>query len=110
MKASGAPKLADVMRVIEDAVSAVTLAELPLLLGHLEKIKALGWGRMIAAPSNGYADMNLLTVPEVAKLLKVSEYKTYELVRQGAIKKISIGDSVRVKLSDLQAYLSRNVD
>ena len=110
MRTNGQPTLTNALQMLEQAIATIAPMELPSLLGHLEKIKALGWGRMIAAPSNGHADMNLLTVPEVAKLLKVSEYKTYELVRQGEIKKTTIGDSVRIKPSDLQAYLSRSVD
>jgi excisionase family DNA binding protein len=52
-----------------------------------------------------------LTIPEVAKRLKVSEYRAYELVRQGEIKKTPLGEkSVRVKPSDLAAYLAKQGD
>lgn len=81
-----------------------------LLLIQLASIHSLLIQRALMATQKGQADLELLTVPEVAKLLKISEYKTYDLIRHGEIKKTSIGDSVRVKPSDLAAYIDRNRD
>lgn len=110
MTTNGKPALTETLRNLEVAISSVPIAELPGLLGLLEKVKAMGWGRMLAVPSNGRAEMDLLTAPDIAKLLKISEYKAYDLIRQGEIKKTSIGDSVRVKPSDLATYIDRNRD
>ncbi|MBX3325166.1 MAG: helix-turn-helix domain-containing protein [Nitrospira sp.] len=49
----------------------------------------------------------LLTIPQVAKRLKVSEYRAYELARQGALKSVRLGKSVRVKPSDIDEYISK---
>lgn len=98
--------------LIADPSSASTL--LPeaaqLLLIQMSSIHSLLVQRALMATQKGQADLELLTVPEVAKLLKISEYKTYDLIRQGEIKKTSIGDSVRVKPSDLVTYIDRNRD
>lgn len=81
-----------------------------LLLVQMASIHSLLVQRALMATQKGQADLELLTVPEVAKLLKISEYKTYDLIRHGEIKKTSIGDSVRVKPSDLATYISNNGD
>ncbi len=49
----------------------------------------------------------LLTIPQVAKRLKVSEYRAYELARQGALRSVRLGKSVRVKPSDIDEYIAR---
>jgi excisionase family DNA binding protein len=108
MNGHSQPSLADAIEVLEQVVMSVPLAEIPTLLGAMEKVKALGWGRMLAGPHNAQEDIGLLTIKEVAQRLKVSEYKAYEMVRQGVLKKTAIGTtSVRVKPSDLSAYLAQ---
>ncbi|NOU09373.1 MAG: helix-turn-helix domain-containing protein [Nitrospira sp.] len=57
--------------------------------------------------STGQAEDGLLTIPEVAKRLKVSEYRAYELARQGVLKSVRLGKSVRVKPEDLTYYLAQ---
>ena len=42
---------------------------------------------------------------EVAKRLKVSDYRAYELARQGTLKSVRLGKSVRVKPSAVDDYL-----
>ena len=102
------PCLQEILPTLEEAVVTVPLAELPALLGTLERVKALGWGRMLAGPHNGQQDSGLLTTKDVAQRLKISGYRAYELVRQGEIKKTSVGEkSVRVNPSDLAAYLTK---
>jgi excisionase family DNA binding protein len=102
---NGSPKLIDALEVIERAVAAAPLAELPALLGAVEQIKVAGWGRMFTGPQNGQGPDVLLTVPEVAAKLKLSEYRTYELCRQGILKSVRLGKSVRVKPSAIAEYL-----
>jgi excisionase family DNA binding protein len=60
-----------------------------------------------AAPTNTN-DRDLLTIPEVAKRLSVSEYRAYELARKGILKSVRLGRSVRVKPSAVAVYLSRH--
>ena len=93
---------------IEREIEVASTAECVELVGKLERLKALVWGRIMAASLPTPNDSNLLTIPEVASQLKVSEYRAYELVRHGEIKKTSIGKtSVRVKPSDLAAYVAQ---
>jgi excisionase family DNA binding protein len=77
-----------------------------LWLDVLTLEKALAMRAMMPGDTQHEAD-KLLTVPEVAELLKVSEYRAYELVRQGHIAKIKMGKSVRVRRADLDAYVAK---
>ena len=49
----------------------------------------------------------VLTVPEVAKRLKLSTYRVYELARQGCLKSVRLGKSVRVRPSAVAEYLAQ---
>lgn len=49
----------------------------------------------------------LLTISEVAELLKISAWTVRRLQRQRKIPFVKIGGSVRFKRSDLTAYLER---
>lgn len=99
-------KLSEAFQLIEEAASLLPPAELPAMIGTLERIKALAWPRLFSGrqPVNGAEP--LLTIPQVAKRLTISKYRAYELVRQGAIRKTPVGDSVRVTPADLAAYLA----
>ncbi len=48
---------------------------------------------------------DILTVPEVAKYLKMSKSKLYYLIQSGQIPCIKIGRNVRIKESVLQKWL-----
>ncbi len=50
----------------------------------------------------------LLKVTDVAKALNISLAMAYRVVQRGEIPAIRIGTSVRVKPSDLQAYIERS--
>lgn len=113
---NGKPTLAETVQALEVAISAVPLAEIPGLLGHLERLKAVSLLRMIEAPQHEHAVGELLTVPQAAKRLKISTYRTYEMCRNGELKAIRVGkpdkkrQSVRVRPEDLVAYIDRNGD
>ena len=78
-----------------------------LLIG-LASIQALLVQRALMGPPKNQEDCGLLTIKDVAKRLKISEYRAYELVRRGEIKKTTVGGkSVRVDPSDLAAYLAK---
>jgi excisionase family DNA binding protein len=63
--------------------------------------------RALTGPRDGHDEDALLTIPQVAKRLKVSEYRAYELARQGTLKSVRLGKSVRVKPADLDDYIAR---
>ncbi len=50
----------------------------------------------------------ILTIPEVAKHLKLSKSKVYYLVQRGKIPHVRIGRNVQVKESELRAWLEQN--
>jgi excisionase family DNA binding protein len=63
--------------------------------------------RALMGQQVGQREDELLTVPEVAKRLKVSNYRAYELVRQGTLKSVRLGKkSVRVRPAALAEYLA----
>ena len=50
----------------------------------------------------------LLTVPEIAVILKISRSMAYLLVQRGELPSVRIGHSVRVQPDDLQRYIENN--
>lgn len=48
----------------------------------------------------------ILTIPEVAKYLKLSKSKTYALVQRREIPHIKVGKNVRVRVADLERWLA----
>ncbi len=47
----------------------------------------------------------LLTVPEVATVMRVSRMTVYRLIRRGQLKAIRVGRNYRVREQDLNEYL-----
>jgi excisionase family DNA binding protein len=47
----------------------------------------------------------LLTVAEVANVIRVSRMTVYRLIRRGQLKAIRVGRNYRVRSDDLNAYL-----
>jgi len=58
---------------------------------------------------NGY-ELDLLTVPEAAKLLRISRNLAYELVARHEIPAIRLGRVIRVPKQGLEEWLDRQVD
>ena len=52
----------------------------------------------------------ILTVPEVAEYLKISRSKMYLMVQRGLIPYVKIGRNVRIRVSDLQEWMSDKVE
>ncbi|MDD5447909.1 MAG: helix-turn-helix domain-containing protein [Actinomycetota bacterium] len=50
----------------------------------------------------------LLTVNEVAKMLRVSNMTVYRLVRNKQIHAVKVGKNYRIKQSDVDKYLGRD--
>ncbi len=49
----------------------------------------------------------ILTIPEVARYLKMSKSKVYSLVAREEIPHLKIGRSVRIRRKDLQAWMEK---
>lgn len=52
--------------------------------------------------------MMLLTVTEVAKILKVNRNFVYKLIKDGELKAVKIG-SIKVREKDLNTYIERMI-
>lgn len=68
-------------------------------------------------PENGKNNRNsyisrhpdkLLTIREMAEILRCGRTKSYQLVRTGKIKKVVIQGSIFVKQSDVEEYIKNN--
>ena len=51
----------------------------------------------------------LLTVQEVAGIMRVSNMTVYRLIRAGDLRAARVGRGYRIRASDVEAYLSRDV-
>ena len=51
----------------------------------------------------------LLTVQEVAGIMRVSNMTVYRLIRAGELRSARVGRGYRIRQSDVEAYLSRDV-
>ena len=87
------------------------LIELPLrdcpgLLGELERLKGIAWGKIIAGEGGNQTTRanDLLTMAQVAKRLNVPETRAYELARQGKLPAVKIGKYVRMTAKALAEY------
>jgi excisionase family DNA binding protein len=49
----------------------------------------------------------IMTVPEVAKYLKISRSKAFKMTKEKELPSIKIGKCVRVRESDLKRYLDQ---
>lgn len=56
---------------------------------------------------NEETQIKLLTLPQVAKLLQISESFAYRLAQNGEIPAVRMGRAVRVRPVDLQRYIER---
>ncbi len=54
-------------------------------------------------------DKELITVEELAKILRISEWTAYNLVRKHKIPSIKIGRQIRIKRKDLEKLLEVGV-
>lgn len=78
-----------------------------LLIG-LASLQPLLVQRALMGSSDKVGEEDLLTIDQVATRLKLSQYRAYELCRHGELKAIRLGKSVRVKPSDLHAYMAQH--
>ena len=78
------------------------------IIAVMEKVKTLAFARLLRATTSsdcsGYGE-ELLTVPEVAKVLKLTEARVYELVRRGKVDAVRIGKAVRISRSTLERLI-----
>ena len=104
------PEISSLAALVADPAKAATLTPemaQALLIG-IASIYPVLLQRALAGSRNGREEDLLLTIPQVAKRLNVSDYRAYELTRQGILKSVRLGKSVRVKLSAVDEYVSQH--
>ena len=57
-------------------------------------------------PRNSYNEDRLLTVAEVADLMRVSNMTVYRLIKSGSLGAIRVGKNFRIRESDVGRYLA----
>ncbi len=77
-----------------------------MLLIELVSLQPLLIQKALMGAQNWQEKEIVLTVREVAAQLKLSPYRVYELARQGTLKSIRLGKSVRVRPSAVAEYLA----
>jgi excisionase family DNA binding protein len=66
-------------------------------------------GMMSVATGEGPVTGSLLTVAEVAGVLRVSNMTVYRLIKAGDLPALRVGKSFRIQQRDLTAYLDEGV-
>ncbi len=95
-----------IVSALEEVLMQLPMSACPALVGELERLKSLALVRiMVERGATTTNDSDVLTIPEVARRLKISKYRAYELARQGILKPIRVGRSVRVETRELTNYL-----
>lgn len=109
MNANGQPKLTDAIQVLEQVALSIPFAEIPSLLGSLEKAKALSWSRMLAEQQRAQPETMgkaAMTAQDVAPILNVGASMVYELARTKRLKSYRVGKYIRFKEADVQEFLA----
>jgi len=57
-------------------------------------------------PDDTYHPSRLLKIDEVAGILSISQAHVYQLVQKGEITSVRIGKSIRVRMEDLDHFIS----
>lgn len=63
--------------------------------------------RGVPIPRNDGAEERVMTIPEVARILLISEARAYEYARQGTFPAFNLGRRVRVPRKQFFAWLDR---
>lgn len=100
---------------LETAVARVEVTDCLRLLGELERLKAILWTRMVTVScgttsNQPRVDAMLLTLPQVAKRLAISDGRAYELARQGKLPTVKVGKYVRVEPAALDTWIVQHRD
>ena len=61
---------------------------------------------MASAQRSGPITGRLLTVAEVAEVLRVSNMTVYRLIKSGELPALRVGKNYRIRETELEAYLS----
>ena len=89
--------------------SPIPKREIPGIIGALESIKAKLFLQLCQPVQDGTSKMpeQLLTVPEAAERLRLTKQYVYSLIRQRELSAVRQGRYVRLRESDLNAWMSK---
>jgi excisionase family DNA binding protein len=98
------------LAALQQAISAASPEELTALVGELERLKAHalhrlvdGYGREMRPPPHDPLD--LLSIADVAGLLKLDPSTVYDHIRRGRLAVTPIGRAFRIRRADLERFL-----
>lgn len=107
------PGFANLARLHEDlqaAVAETPRQELPALVGVLAAAQAVALARLTTRTPEDRrpADDRLLTMPEVAERLGITEHQARAMGRRGELPTLTVGDRfVRVRATALEEWIRR---
>lgn len=103
-------RLAALFASLEEVVMETPSAAIPALLGALERLRVVGYARLMSAPVNhiqpesGAENDRWLTIPEVAARLRFTKSYCYQLARRSDLPVLRKGKHLRVRLADLRQW------
>lgn len=100
--------LADRKNLAEIAVN-----EIPDVLGQIESARAILSARMLTPQGpviEPQGNDTLITVEEMAKRTTLTEQYCYDLIRKGGIPAVHIGKYIRIRVSDLSAWIEKHTE
>lgn len=98
--------LTTALQTLEQAIEAAPATEVPVILGTLERLKAVVWARLFTErqPEQQTTGKDNLTAQDVAPILNVRLSMVYELVRTQRLKAYKVGKYIRFKEADVQEF------
>jgi excisionase family DNA binding protein len=109
--------LGEIVAAFEQAVASAAPDSLPVLLGTLERLKALAWARAADAAGGGpvprptadpVGELRHLTPLQVAELVNLKEAYVHELCRSGRIPATKEGKYWIIPVTGLREWLGRS--
>ena len=106
--------LMELVSALERATDTANPRSLSQLLGSLERLKAIAWGRLLATaappertPAEPLDDLRHLTPVQVAELLNLKEAYVHELCRSRQLPATKQGKYWIIPVTDLREWLGR---
>jgi len=101
------------LQTLEHAIETAPTAEAPIILGTLERLKAVVWARLFTERQPEQRETigkpTLLTAQQVAEHLNVPKSFVYEAARQGKLKPVKLGEKyVRFRQGTVDEYLAKS--
>jgi excisionase family DNA binding protein len=98
------------LETLKRAIGTAAPEELPALVGELERLKLAATMRLLEdgrgqTPAPTHDPLDLLSIGDVAALLKLDRSSVYDLVRRGRLPVVVIGRAFRVRRADVAWFV-----